>query len=149
MAQTFGSHDGRRHAKSCENIAGRRKRRAGRRKCDAAFQKQTTDLVNDGRASHSPTFADSMHSLQIQLSFRLQRHEAHARALYGLSDRFRINVVALVGFHTPFWIRRPTANGGSVRWDVMPYRQLFARIRSVKTGHYAGVPGESFLSNRD
>ena len=39
------------------------------------------------------------YGLQIELFFRFKRHKAHARALYSLSDGFRINVVALVGFH--------------------------------------------------
>src|SRR6266851_5425216 len=65
----------------------------------ASFEQQSTNLVDDCRATHHPTLAHAMQGLHIQLVISLDRHETHRRPCDSLSDRLGINIVALVRFH--------------------------------------------------
>src|SRR5713226_2173631 len=66
---------------------------------NATFEQQSTNLVDDRRATHHPTLAHAMQGLQIQLVISLDRHETHRRPCDSLRDRFSVDVVALVGLH--------------------------------------------------
>src|SRR5260370_2429081 len=72
----------------------------------ASFEQQSTNLVDDCRATHHPTLAHAMQRLQIQLLISLDRHETHRRSCDSLRDRLGIDVVALVRFHVRFHILR-------------------------------------------
>src|SRR5260370_21146345 len=65
----------------------------------ASFEQQSTNLVDDCRATHHPTLAHAMQGLHIQLLISLDRHETHRRPCDSLSDRLGIDIVALVRFH--------------------------------------------------
>src|SRR5258706_14945036 len=65
----------------------------------ASFEQQSTNLVDDCRATHHPTLAHAMQGLQIQLVISLDRYKAHRRPCDSLSDRLGIDIVALVCFH--------------------------------------------------
>ena len=66
------------------------------RQSKTTFEQQAADLIHHRGSSHHPALTHSMHGLQIQLLFGLDRHEAHGRPLHGFGDGFGINVVALV-----------------------------------------------------
>src|SRR5262249_5578030 len=63
---------------------------------NATFEQQSTNLVDDCRATHHPALAHPMQRLQIQLVIGLDRNKAHRRSRDSLRDRLRIEVVALV-----------------------------------------------------
>src|SRR5215469_12007548 len=68
----------------------------------STLQKQAANLIHDGGASHHPTLAHTMHGLQVELFFRLDRHEPHPWPSHRFSDSFRIDIVALVRLHVRF-----------------------------------------------
>src|SRR6266446_3894585 len=71
-----------------------------------AFEQQSTNLVDDCRATHHPALAHAMQGLHIQLVIRLDRHEAHRRPCDRLSNRLGIDVIALVRFYVRLHILR-------------------------------------------
>src|SRR5258708_37880402 len=71
---------------------------------NATFEQQSTNLVDDCRATHHPTLAHPVQGLQGQLVIGLDRHETHRRPCDSLRDRLGIDVVALVRFHVPLHI---------------------------------------------
>src|SRR5258708_10927512 len=73
---------------------------------NATFEQQSTNLVDDCRATHHPTLAHAMQGLHIQLLISLDRHETHRRPCDSLRDRLGIDVVALVRFHVRLHILR-------------------------------------------
>src|SRR5712692_954563 len=73
---------------------------------NASFQQQSPNLVDDRSATHYPALAHPMQGLQIQLVIRLDRHKTHRRPRDGLSDRLRIDVVALVRLYVRLHILR-------------------------------------------
>src|SRR6266436_4613257 len=72
----------------------------------ASFEQQSTNLVDDCRATHHPALAHPVQGLQIQLVIGLDRHKAHGRSCDSLGDRLGIDVVALIGFHVRLHILR-------------------------------------------
>src|SRR6202043_2600686 len=72
----------------------------------ASFEQQSTNLVDDCRATHHPTLAHAMQGLHIQLVISLDRHETHRRTCDSLSDRLGIDIVALVRLHVRLHILR-------------------------------------------
>src|SRR6266436_1556270 len=72
----------------------------------ASFQQQSTNLVDDCRATHHPTLAHAMQRLHIQLVISLDRHEAHRRPCDSLSNRLGIDVIAFVRFYVRLHILR-------------------------------------------
>src|SRR6266851_1273682 len=72
----------------------------------ASFEQQSTNLVDDCRATHHPALAHAMQGLQIQLVISLDRHETHRRPCDSLSNRLGIDVIALVRFYVRLHILR-------------------------------------------
>src|SRR5258708_24967974 len=72
----------------------------------ASFEQQSTNLVDDCRATYHPALAHAMQGLHIQLVISLDQHETHRRPCDSLSDRLGIDVVALVRFHVRLHILR-------------------------------------------
>src|SRR6266478_5875223 len=72
----------------------------------ASFEQQSTNLVDDCRATHHPALAHAVQGLHIQLVISLDRHEAHCRPCDRLSNRLGIDVIALVRFYVRLHILR-------------------------------------------
>src|ERR1700730_14926156 len=72
----------------------------------ASFEQQSTNLVDDCRATHHPTLAHAMQGLHIQLVISLDRHETHRRTCDSLSDRLGIDVVGSGRFRVPLLMLR-------------------------------------------
>src|SRR5712691_6577385 len=73
---------------------------------NATFEQQSTNLVDDCRATHHPALAHPVQGLQIQLVISLDRHETHRRPCDSLRDRLGIDVIALVRFYVRLHILR-------------------------------------------
>src|SRR6266851_9037560 len=89
----------------------------------STFQKKTANLVYHRRASHHPTLAHPMQSLQVQLLLRLDRHKTHSRSLHRFGNGFGIQVVALVRLHVGLHI---------LRWHQSHFMTLFAQCPPQK-----------------
>src|SRR5258708_27203869 len=101
----------------------------------ASFEQQSTNLVDDCRATHHPTLAHAMQGLHIQLLISLDRHETHRRPCDSLSDRPGINIVALVRFHVGLHI---------LPWNqshlVSLFPQCSAKKMRTSTGFHTNQP---------
>src|SRR6516162_677355 len=72
----------------------------------AAFQEQSTNLVDyRGTACHT-ALTHAMDRLQVQLIIAPDWHETHPRASHGLGDRFCIDIVILVGLYIRLHVLR-------------------------------------------
>jgi hypothetical protein len=66
------------------------------REHDAAFSKQTANLVPQLRAAPDQATANAVQSLEVLLSIRLAGNETHVGAAYGFADRLGITGVVLL-----------------------------------------------------
>src|SRR5882724_4854683 len=96
---------------------------------NATFEQQSTNLVDDCRATHHPTLAHAMQGLHIQLLISLDRHKAHRRPCDSLSDRLGIDIVALVCLHVRLHI---------LRWNQPHFMSLFPQSSAKKMRTSAG-----------
>src|ERR1700675_3478431 len=101
----------------------------------ASFEQQSTNLVDDCRATHHPALAHAMQGLQIQLVIGLDRHETHRWPCDSLSDRLRIDVVALVRFHVRLYILRRNQSH-----LVSLFPQCSAKKMRTSAGFHANQP---------
>src|SRR5260370_39979991 len=61
------------------------------------LQEKPAQLVDYGSSAANPTITHAMQGLQIQLRLVLDRDKSHRRSLNRFRDRFRIDIVVLVG----------------------------------------------------
>src|SRR5258706_89764 len=101
----------------------------------ASFEQQSTNLVDDCRATHHPTLAHAMEGLLIQLVISLDRHETHRRPCDSLSDRLGIDIVALVRFHVRLHILRRNQSH-----LVSLFPQCSAKKMRTSAGFHANQP---------
>src|SRR6202167_837870 len=94
------------------------------------FQKKPPNLVHYRRASHHPTLAHAMQSLQVQLLLRLDRHKTHSRSLHRFRNGFGIQVVTLVRLHVGLHV---------LRRHQPHFMTLFAQRPPQKVGSTAGL----------
>src|SRR5215813_12628615 len=62
----------------------------------AAFQQESTDLIDQGGATLHQSIADAMHRLYVELFFALDRHKAHVLFAHRFGDRLSIDKVVLI-----------------------------------------------------
>src|ERR1017187_4915672 len=99
---------------------------------DTAFEQQTSNLVNNCRAAHDPALAHPMQGLHVELLVGLDRHKAHRGPAHCLSNRFSVDVIALVGLHERLHIlRRHQA------YFMALFSQCPAKEMSSSTGFHA------------
>src|ERR1700688_4992216 len=101
----------------------------------ASFEQQSTNLVDDCRATHHPTLAHAMQGLHVQLVISLDRHETHRRPCDSLSDRLGIDIVALVRFHVRLHVLRRNQSH-----LVSPFPKCSAKKMRTSAGFHANQP---------
>src|SRR6202163_2813110 len=92
----------------------------------ASFEQQSTNLVDDCRATHHPTLAHAMQGLHIQLVMSLDRHETHRRPCDSLSDR-----LGTLRSYPGFPHGMPTTHADQINADLLEFIKREASVAAV------------------
>jgi hypothetical protein len=115
---------------------------------DAELCKDTADLVGKRRPVADQPRANAMARLNAQLLTRLYRYKPHAGAACGLTNRFRVIQVTLVGLNVRLYELRADQPSfvAEIHKRARPVMRAGAGLHSNQTGRHIGKETANFLS---